>query len=55
MESKVANAARQALFASARRMTHEQRLRAFLVHSQLMLKLHAVGQKIRSDRKRQTT
>jgi hypothetical protein len=55
MESKVAKAARLALLARARCLTPEQRLRAFLVHCQLMMKLHAAGQKIRSDRKRQPT
>jgi hypothetical protein len=52
MESKVAKASRLALQAGARRLTPEQRLRAFLVHSKLMMKLHAAGQKLRTDRKR---
>lgn len=53
VESKVAKQARLALLADAKRMTHEQRLKAFLVHCKLMMKLHAEGQKMRSARKRQ--
>jgi hypothetical protein len=55
MESKVAKAARLALLASARRLTPEQRLKAFLVHCEWMMKLHAAGQKIRSSRETQST
>jgi hypothetical protein len=55
MESKVAKAARLALLASARRLTPEQRLKAFLVHCELMMKFHAAGQKIRSSRENQST
>ena len=41
------------MLADARRLTHEQRLKAFLVHCQLMMKLYAEGQKIRLARNRQ--
>jgi hypothetical protein len=55
MESKVAKEARLALLADARRLTPEQRLNAFLAHCQLMMELHATGQKIRSNRKKLRT
>jgi hypothetical protein len=55
MESKVAKEARLALLADARRLTPEQRLNAFLAHCQLMMELHATGQKIRSSRKKLRT
>jgi hypothetical protein len=48
MESKLANEAKLALLAAARRLTPEQRLNAFLAHSQLMMELHAAGQKLRA-------
>ncbi|MBS0420128.1 MAG: hypothetical protein JSR66_20625 [Proteobacteria bacterium] len=51
MESKVAKIARRALLSDAKRLTPEQRLKAFVVHCQLMMKLHAEGQRIRSARK----
>jgi hypothetical protein len=48
MESKLANEARLALLAAARCLTPEQRLNAFLAHCQLMMELHAAGQKLRA-------
>jgi hypothetical protein len=48
MESKLANEAKLALIAAARRLTPEERLNAFLAHCQLMMELHAAGQKLRS-------
>jgi hypothetical protein len=49
MESKLANEAKLALIAAARRLTPEQRLNAFLAHCQLMMELYAVGQKLRAS------
>jgi hypothetical protein len=50
MESKLAKEAREALIADARRLTYEQRLNAFLAHCQLVMELHASGQRIRPSR-----
>jgi len=50
MESKIAKEARQALIADARRLTYEQRLKAYLAHCQLVMELHASGQKLRSTK-----
>ena len=50
MESKIAKEARQALIADARGLTYEQRLNAFLAHCQLVMELHASGQKFRSTK-----
>jgi len=55
VESKVAKEARLALLADARRLTHEQRLNAFLTHCQLMMQLQAAGEKLRSARKNLST
>jgi hypothetical protein len=55
MESKLANEAKLALLAAARRLTPEQRLNAFLAHCQLMMELHAAGQKLRSVREKPRT
>jgi hypothetical protein len=41
--SKLADAARDALMMRSRRLTPEQRLDAFLEHSQLMCELHEAG------------
>ena len=49
MESKLANEAKLALIAAARRLTPEQRLNAFLAHCQLVMELYAAGQKVRSS------
>ena len=48
MESKLANQAKLSRLAAARRLTPEQRLNAFLAHCQLIMELHAAGQKLRS-------
>jgi hypothetical protein len=48
MESKLANEAKLALLAAARRLTPEQRLNTFLAHCQLMMELYAAGQKLRA-------
>jgi len=50
MESKIAKEARQALIADARGLTYEQRLNAFLTHCQLVMEMHASGQKLRSTK-----
>ena len=52
MESKLAAAARAELAALTRRLSAEQRLHAFLQHSQLMAALYNSGQKLRHVAKR---
>jgi hypothetical protein len=44
MESKLATAAKRSLVIQSQRLTHAQRLEAFLVHSRLMMDLYRVGQ-----------
>ena len=39
MDSKLANESRKALVASAKRLTHEERLRTFVRHSKLVMDL----------------
>jgi hypothetical protein len=48
MESKLAMQAKQDLVAITQSMTPEQRLEAFLTHSQLMMELYLAGEQIRS-------
>ncbi|HTC90164.1 MAG TPA: hypothetical protein VK686_17770 [Bryobacteraceae bacterium] len=47
-ESKLAAQAKLDLVALTQSMTPEQRLEAFLMHSQLMMELYKAGQEIRS-------
>ena len=54
MESKLALEARQALLDEAQRLTPEERLNAFLEHSQLMMALYEAGQQLRSDALRES-
>jgi hypothetical protein len=49
MESKLATAGKRALVIQVRRLTPEQRLEAFLVHSRLMTELYRAGQRHRSE------
>jgi len=48
MESKLAMQAELDLVAITQSMTPEQRLEAFLAHSQLMMELYVAGEQIRS-------
>ena len=47
MESKLAKLSRQNLVDAMRRLTPEQRLKACVTHSQLLLQLHAAGKRLR--------
>jgi len=49
MESKLANYAEQQLIEAARRMTREQRLRAFMEHSKRMVQLQRAGKAARDE------
>jgi hypothetical protein len=49
MKSKIATAGKRALLVQARRLTPEQRLEAFLVHSRLVTELYRAGQRHRSE------
>jgi hypothetical protein len=51
-ESKLAAQAKLDLVALTQSMTPEQRLEAFLMHSQLMMELYMAGQEIRSKLRR---
>jgi hypothetical protein len=46
MESKLAREAKSALLAATQRMSPEQRLDAFLMHSQLMMELRRAGKMV---------
>ncbi len=48
MESKLANEARKALIAEAKRLTREERLRAFARHCKLVTELHDAAKRVRS-------
>ena len=48
MESKLANEKRKALIAAAKRLTREERLRAFVRHSKLVIELHNAAKRARS-------
>jgi hypothetical protein len=47
MDSKLANAAKDALLHTSQRLTPEERLHAFLAHSRLMAELHAASAPLR--------
>jgi hypothetical protein len=49
MESKLAEYAEQQLIEAAKRMTREQRLRAFIEHSKRMVQLQRAGKAVRDD------
>jgi hypothetical protein len=49
LESKLAAQAKLDLVALTQSLTPEQRLEAFLTHSQLMMELYMAGEKIRSQ------
>jgi hypothetical protein len=49
MESKLADYAEQQLIEAAKRMTHEQRLRAFIEHSKRMVRLQRAGKALRNE------
>jgi hypothetical protein len=49
MESKLANYAEQRLIEAAKRMTPEQRLRAFMEHSKRMVQLQRARKAMRDD------
>jgi regulator of ribonuclease activity A len=51
MYSKLASEARQARLAALRRLTPEQRLKAFLTNWRLMMELYEAGRKIRESRR----
>jgi hypothetical protein len=48
MRSKLADESRKALITEAKRLTPEERLRAFVRHSKLVTELHNAGKKARS-------
>jgi len=48
MFSKLAEEARAAMIAAMQRLSPEERLNAFLVHSRLMVELQQAGQSIRT-------
>ena len=48
MDSKLANEKRKALIAAAKRLTREERLRAFARHSKLVIELHDSAKRSRS-------
>jgi len=49
MQSKIATAAKNALIASAARLSPEERLNAFLTHSRLLVELHVAGAHLRES------
>jgi hypothetical protein len=49
MESKVAREAKQAMLEDIKRMSHEQRLEAFITHCQLMIDLVIAGERYRAE------
>jgi len=53
MESKVAKEAERALIEATQRLSPEDRVRAFLSHSRLVLKLHRAGQRLHSKEQKQ--
>jgi hypothetical protein len=52
MESKVAKEAERALVEATQRMSPEERLEAFLEHSQLVMDLYEAGQDLRAGTQR---
>jgi hypothetical protein len=48
MRSKLAEYLKQSLLESNQRLTPEQRLEAFLVHSRLVMELHRAGREARA-------
>ncbi len=48
MKSKLAEESRKALIADVKRLTPEERLRAFVRHSKLMIELHSAGKQARA-------
>jgi predicted XRE-type DNA-binding protein len=53
-ESKLADSARDSLLESTRRLTAEQRLDAFLEHSQLVTEIHEAGRSAETARLRES-
>ena len=51
MDSKLANESRKALVASAKRLTREERLRAFVRHSKLVMDLAEAARRARTKSK----
>ena len=52
MDSRLANEADRALIETARRLTPEERLNAFLVHCRLLAELYQAGERIRAQEQR---
>jgi hypothetical protein len=50
MDSKLADESRKALIAEAKRLTREERLRAFARHSKLVTQLHDAAKRARAKR-----
>jgi hypothetical protein len=48
MQSKIATAAKDALIASAERLSPEERLNAYVAHSRLLVELRAAGARLRN-------
>ena len=53
MKSKLAEASKRELLEADQRLTPEERLEAFLEHSQLMVELYDAGQKLRDSERPQ--
>jgi hypothetical protein len=51
MDSKLAEESRKALIADAKRLTREERLRAFARHSKLVTELSNAGKRARSKQR----
>jgi len=49
MHSRLAHEGRKALIAEARRLSREERLRAFARHSKLVIELHNAARRVRSN------
>ena len=49
MDSEVAKEAERALIEATQQMSPEERLEAFLEHSQLVMDLYEAGQRLRAD------
>ena len=51
MDSRLADQGRKALIAEARRLPREERLRAFVRHSKLVIELYNAARRMRSNSK----
>jgi len=51
METKLTQAARQAVMATTQRLDTEERVNAFLAHSRMMVAVYQAGQQLRISRR----